>query len=378
MIRLAIIGLGAVTRNIHLPAYAQLKNKIRVVAGCDPDAGARAWALSKEKAPAVYEQAAEMIERQRPDVIAVCTPPSLHYAQTIAALEAGCHVFLEKPMAENLAQADDIIRASERTRRLVVVNTQFPCMRIYRAAKAMIGSPEFGRLLFLHARQKMRANDRPEAGWRGEMERRLCFEFGVHVFELVRFFFDDTPVKITAHMPRARAAIKSDTVNIITMEFADGRAASVVLDRLSKGPDRYLELDLDGEFASIHTSIGGEARCEIGMETRSKTPFFKFHFVQGGKAIWQNGTRSKLIAKDGVNPFASATAWRFDRFLEAIDNGREPGSAPPGSAADNRKTLALALAAYDSAESGQTVELSPYLKPGVMKAGGVSDEGGGG
>jgi predicted dehydrogenase len=364
MTRVAIVGLGAVTRNIHLPAYARLKDKLQIIAGCDPDGAARGMAENKWRIPAVFTEAGEMIEKTRPDVVAICTPPALHHPQTLLALDAGCHVFLEKPLAETLSQADEIIRAAERANRMVVVNTQFPCMEIYRASKAMIGAPEFGRLFFIHAWQKMRPSEQAEAGWRGEMERRVCYEFGVHLFELVRFFFDDTPAKITAHIPRPNPAIESDAVSTIALELADGRAATIVLDRLSKGPDRYLEMHLDGEFASIHTSIGGEARFEIGMETRSKRPFFGLHFVKGGKAMLQNGTRSKLIAKDGINPFASSTAYHFNCFLEALKRGE----TPPGAAADNRNTLALAFAAYDSAEAGRTVEMARYLEPGAAAA----------
>jgi predicted dehydrogenase len=358
MTRVAIVGLGAVTRNIHLPAYARLNGKVAIVAGCDPDAGAR----GRSGLPATFADAAEMIERSRPDVVAVCTPPALHRAQTLLALEAGCHVFLEKPLAESLAEADEIIHAADRARRTVVINSQFPCMEIYRLSKTLIGSPEFGRLLFIHARQKMRPPAEAEAGWRGEMRRRVCFEFGVHVFELIRFFFDDTPARLVAHMPRPhlanRRTIQSDAVCTIALEFSDGRAASILLNRLSKGPDRYLEMDLDGEHASIHTSIGGEARLELGIEIRNRSPFAGLHFIQGGKAVLQTGTKSRLVAKDGLNPFASSTAYHFNRFLDAIARG----ATPPGTARDNRNTLALALAAYDSAEAGRAVEISPYLQ----------------
>ena len=361
MIRIAIIGLGAVTRNIHLPAYAQLRDKVEVVAGCDVDQAARDWAQSKRRLPAVYAEPTEMIEKTRPDLVVICTPPALHLEQVLLALSRGCHVFCEKPLAEDLAQADEIIRAAAQARRQVVVNTQFSCMRIYQASKAMIGSPDFGRLLFLHAWQKMRTSEKTEAGWRGEMERRVCFEFGVHVFDLVRFFFDDTPVRISAHMPRPDAAIRADAINTIALEFADGRAAAIVLDRLSKGPDRYLELDLDGEGASIHTSIGGEARFELGLETRSRRPFLGLHLVKGGKAVLQQGAKSKLIAKDGINPFASATAAHLRRFIETL----ERGGTPPGTARDHRQTLALALAAYDAAQAGRTIEMSQYLDQSI-------------
>lgn len=356
MIRVAIIGLGAVTRNIHLPAYAKLKDRMSVVGGCDPDSDARKFAREKWSVPEVYDNPREMIEKEGPDIVAVCTPPVLHREQTLMALDYGCHVFCEKPLAESLRQADEIIQAAERAQRFVVVNNQFPYMNIHTSAKKLIGSPEFGQLLFLSAWQTFRTTENTEAEWRGKLERRVCFEFGVHVFELIRFFFEDTPVKVMAHMPNPLGIMKSDVINIISVEFSDGRAASIVLNRLSKGPERYLDMRLDGEFATIHTSIGGRVGFKAGLHTREKRPFIGLDFVQGGKAVLQSGNREKLIAKDGINPFASSTAVHFGNFIDAILNGGKP----PCTASDNRDTLALMFAAYDSAQSGQAVEMSRY------------------
>jgi predicted dehydrogenase len=361
MIRVAIIGLGAVTRNLHLPAYSRLKDELAVVGGCDPDCAAAKLASEKWHLRELFESPQEMLEKTRPDVVSVCSPPALHREHCLLALERGCHVFCEKPFAENLQQADEILQASRRAGRLVVVNNQFPYMNIYQASKQMIGTAAFGRLLYLHAWQTFRPTDLTEASWRGKLQRRLCFEFGVHVFELVRFFFEDTPARIWAHMPRPNSEIQADLINVVSLEFSDGRAASLVLDRLSKGPEHYLDMRLDGEFASIHTSIGGQVRFEAGVHTKERRPFVGFRFVQGGKAVLQNGNRSKLLAKDGLNPFASATAHHFRNFLRAV---RE-GGTPPGVASDNRKTLAMVMAAYDSADAGRAVELKPYLDPRV-------------
>lgn len=356
MTRIAIIGLGAVTRNIHLPAYSEPGMRVAVVGGCDPDPAARASMEKSGLVPRVFERPEEMIEVTRPDVVSICTPPALHHEQTLMALNYGCHVFCEKPMAESLWQADEMIDAAERAKRVVVINNQFPYMRIHQAAKQCVGSPEFGRLLFLQAWQIFRPTELTEATWRGQMRRRLCFEFGVHVFELVRFFFDETPTKIFAQMPNPKPEIKSDVLNILSMEFADGRAASVILNRLSKAPERYLDMRLDGELASIHTSIGGEVRFEAGIHTKAKRPFLGFHFSKGGKAVLHEGNKARVIAREGLNPFSSATAHHFSNFIDGV----EKRGIPLGTAAENRDTLALVFAAYHSAQSGQAVELSRY------------------
>jgi predicted dehydrogenase len=367
--RVAIIGLGAVTNNIHMPAYDQLRGRVEVVGGCDVDAAARERALRKWRIAQVFVDAREMIEKTKPEIVSICTPPALHYEQVLLALGYGCHVFCEKPVTETLEQVDQLIGAAQRAGRQVVVNNQFPYMKIHQAAKRFIGSEEFGELLYLHAWQTFRPTDATEANWRGQMQRRLCYEFGIHVFELIRFFFDDTPVRVTSHMPRPSRVSRLESINVTTVEFADGRAASIVLDRLSKGPEKYLDMRLDGERAAIYTSIGGEVGVRAGVHTRSRRPFFSLDYVKGGKAVLQTGDSAKLIGKDGINPFASSTAAHFNNFINAIRDGLEPR----GTISDNRKTLSLVCAAYDSAESGRTIETCPYLQKPHLARGAVND-----
>lgn len=344
------------TRNIHLPAYKRLTEEITIVGGCDPDDYARKTASSDFGLKDVFADSLEMIKATAPDIVSVCTPPALHVEQTFTALEHGCHVFCEKPLADDLTAAAELVRVAARSKGFVVVNNQFPYMNIHRAAKQFIGLPEFGNLLFLQAWQTLPPV--AETDWRGSMKRRLCFEFGVHVFELARCFFEAEPVWISALMPQPAASQRYDALNVITLEFADGRAASLILNRLSKGPERYLDMRLDGEFASISTSIGGKVGLEAGIHTRDKRPFLGINFIKGGSAYLQKGNKSRLIAKDNINPFASATAYHFGNFIAALRKGTVPG----GTVADNLKTLALAFAAYESAESRDAVNMNDFMK----------------
>ena len=87
----------------------------------------------------------------------------------------------EKPFMNDLSEADAIIAISKERNRQVVVNNQFRCLRIHRAAKEKIGSPEFGKLLFLSMHQTFVVTEKTEVGWRGEDTRRTAKEFGTHV-----------------------------------------------------------------------------------------------------------------------------------------------------------------------------------------------------
>ena len=238
-----------------------------------------------------------------------------------------------------------------------MVNNQFPYMACHQAARAQIDSAEFGRLLFLHASHTMLPSPLTEAGWRGALERRVGFEFGIHVVDLVRYFFREDPVRLYASMPRPDPRVRSDAINLMVLDFADGRSASIVLDRLSKGPERYLDMRLDGERAVVHTSLGGRAELSLGLIARERRPFARLRLAGGAEAVLQQGTRERVIGRDGLDLFAAATARHFGNVLDAVAGG----VAAPAEASDNRRSLALVLAAYDSAEARAPVDLAPYL-----------------
>jgi predicted dehydrogenase len=337
--KIALVGLGAAARSIHLPACARLP-EVEVVGGCDPAAQPGDFPFPLFRSPE------EMLERTRPDVLAVVTPPESHHALARLGLLAGCHVFCEKPFTSDLAEAADLVELSRRLGRWVVVNNQYRFMNVHRGARKQIGRPEFGELLFLDASQTFFVTDRTEAGWRGRDPRRTCKEFGTHVLDLCRFFFGEDPLSVTARMPRGQAGGGPDYLNLIQVEFSGDRVAHVTLDRLCRGPHRYLNLRLDGSRGCIETSLGGRAELAVGLRPGSWRPSARLDLWPGGAARLYHGERWTTIARDPLGVMAHATRRLLRAFLRAVSTGSEP----PCHADDNRRTLALMLAAYESAE----------------------------
>lgn len=335
--RIAIAGLGAASRHIHIPAYNNLAS-LEIVGGCDP------LARPKDFFFPLFASAEEMLEKSKPDILAVVTPPQSHFHLTSLGLEAGCHVICEKPFMNDLEEADAIIALASRVRRHVVVNNQFRFMQIQRAAKERIGSPEFGNLLFLSMHQTFHVTEQTETGWRGQDPQRTAKEFGTHALDLCRYFFDENPISISARMPRGGNPNAPDYLNLIQLEFSRDRVAHITLDRLSRGRHRYLDVRLDGEFGSIDTSIGGRLEGRAGIRASTRRPFLTLDFALGGRARLYHGERFKLLAREPLNVFSAATGELMREFLSAIENDE----IPPCNAADNRHTLALMLAAYDS------------------------------
>lgn len=354
-LKLALAGLGQAARNIHIPALSRAADCWVLAAAFDPDPAARE-AFSKSRPGIPVVDSYEALLDQRPDAVAVVSPPAFHAEQTAAALAAGCHVFCEKPMAGSVEEADGMLDAARRTGRRLLINGEFPDMRIHQAARAQLGSEDFGRLLFLRIAQSFRATESTEAGWRAELRRRVCFDFGVHVFDLACWLFGELPSRLDCRMPDPVRSGK-ESIDLITLEWADGRAASIVLNRLAQGPHRYLDMDLTGERGQIVTSLGGEADLRIGFRKGPIRPYVRGVWAPGGRCVLRRGERSRTLAVESFEPFADASA----RRLRALHAWIADGEAPERGADYHRNLLALTLAAYDSAEMDRAVDVKALI-----------------
>lgn len=343
--RIAIAGLGAAARTIHLPAYRSVAH-LEVVGGHDPaeTQGALAFPL--------FDSVEEMLARTRPHLLVVATPPDTHYDLVRIGLEAGCHILCEKPFMPFMEQARSVVEIAARLGRRVVVNQQYRFMNIHQEARRLCGDPEFGDLLFVSARQTFRTDRQTEADWRGNDPQRTCKEFGIHVLDLCRFFFDADPLSVTASMPRPHGPAEPDLLDLVQLEFPGGRAAEISLDRLSRGRHNYLEMRLDGTQGCIETRLGGGVEVSFGLRGRRR-PFFELDISLGGRARLYHGERYRRIARDPLNLFAHATS----RLMAATLRALEADVAPPCEGSDNLRSLALMLAAYESDRLGARLEM---------------------
>src|SRR5919204_845896 len=106
--RVGVIGAGWIAEE-HVAILARLDG-VELAAVCDVDE-ARARALAGEAA--VYADWRELLDRERPDAVFVCTPPLVHREVTVDALGRGIHVYLEKPIARGLEDARAIVAAAD-------------------------------------------------------------------------------------------------------------------------------------------------------------------------------------------------------------------------------------------------------------------------
>jgi predicted dehydrogenase len=345
-LKIAICGLGAAARQIHLPACGKLP-ELEVVGGCDPVTGSDGFPFP------VFPSLEQLLDQTRPDIVSIVTPTDTHFELAKKVLRAGCHLVCEKPFMSSVDQAREIVDLAEQCGKSIVVNNQYRFMNIHEAAQNAIGSPDFGDLLFMTAHQTFFVSEETERGWRGDDPQRTCKEFGIHVLDLARFYFAADPVSISARMPKPQGPDDPDLLNLIQLEFPGDRVAHITLDRLSRGPHHYLDIRLDGTRGTVETSIGGKLELRAGIRGGSRKPYLGMDISMGGHASLYQGDQRRKIGSDPLDLFANATCKLLRAFLTSL----EAGSVPPCSGADNMRTLALVYAAYRSAELNQPIAL---------------------
>ena len=344
---IALIGLGNAAQSIHIPAYQKL-TALEIVGGHDQAYSSKSNAAFEFP---IYDSFETLLTRCKPDIVSIACPTQYHYEIAAKALHAGCHVFCEKPFTSTLEEAKELIEIAEKNNRWIIVNNEFRFMNIYQAAKAKIGTAGFGDLLFVNAQQNFHVTEQTEAGWRGSDLQRTCKEFGIHVLDLCRYFFEEEPLTIRARMPKPGAPAGADYLNLIELEFSGDRVAQITLDRLTKGKHRYLDMRLVGSQSSIETEFGGSLQLNAGIRAGDRKPYINFDFSPAGRALQYHGEKRRKLATDPLDIFAEATSKLLSDFLYALDNDTVPACC----AQDNIKTLALMLAAYESNELGRAL-----------------------
>ncbi len=124
-LRVGIIGCGGIANNKHMPSLAKIE-ELEMVAFCDiieekAEKAAKKFGVENAK---VYQSYQQLLEENDLDIIHVCTPNQSHSPITVAALEAGCHVMCEKPMAKTTEGARKMIEAAKRTGKKLTIGYQ--------------------------------------------------------------------------------------------------------------------------------------------------------------------------------------------------------------------------------------------------------------
>lgn len=187
MIRVGIVGAGEIARYLHIPRYKKIPD-VEVVAIADNDEK-RANILSKEfNIPKVYYDYEEMLERENLTAISVCTPNYLHAPISISALDKGIHVLCEKPMATSIEEAEEMVKASKKSGKILMIGYTQRFRPFNLLLKKLIEKGDLGEIYYARG-SLLRRKGIPGIGtWftTKEMSGGGCLlDIGVHILDLI-------------------------------------------------------------------------------------------------------------------------------------------------------------------------------------------------
>jgi predicted dehydrogenase len=229
-LRLAILGVGHFGRFHALKAAAN--PRVRLVGLADADAARAATVAAEAGTVALAPEAAIAAA----DAVIVAAPTRFHHDLAMAALGAGRHVFIEKPIAATLEEADALIAAA-RGRVLQVGHIE----RFSAAFRAVVEAPAGGRALSWEAVRA--APFRPRS-----LDVSVVLDLMIHDIDLVLTLAGEDPTGIEA----VGAAVASDRPDfaVARLRFAGGRAAVITASRVSLTMERRLRvLGTQGEMS---------------------------------------------------------------------------------------------------------------------------------
>lgn len=145
-----VIGCGLIARGAHLPGLqAACEAGLATVVGVCDVVGEKAQRLAVDFGVPCYQSVDALLDKARPDVVSITTPVVNHRDLTLQAFDAGCHVICEKPIAMNLAQAEEMLAAAARADRLLSICLQYRHWQESLYLRERIANGDFGSVHFV-------------------------------------------------------------------------------------------------------------------------------------------------------------------------------------------------------------------------------------
>jgi len=252
-LRGAISGFGEVAARAHLPGW---RSREDIVLGAihDPISERRHEAIRLVKNVRVYDDLELMLDGEAPDFVDVASPPGSHHQAARAALSAGAHVIVEKPLALSLAEFDELAALAAEKRRVLMCVHNWKYAPAYAAARKAVESGRLGAIRFMSI-DRLRtepAGARGSGGkWRASAASGggILIDHGWHVFYLMYWLLGgEKPLSISARL-ESPAGIDVDDVADVRIRFGNGSLSRAHLSW--RAPVRRTPAVIYGERACI-------------------------------------------------------------------------------------------------------------------------------
>ncbi len=332
-VRVAIVGTGNIAELAHIPALRAQGERVAVVAAVDVDAERLESFQTAHDIPAGYRSLGPMLDLEKPDLVHVCTPPSLHVDTVVRCLEAGAWVLVEKPPCLSLAEFDRIEAAERDGGPYASVVFQHRFGSGARHLTQLIADDALGKPLVAVCQTTWYRDDAYfDVPWRGDWAAEgggPTMGHGIHQMDLLLSLLGEW-TEVRAMAGTLARDVRTEDVSMAVVRFANGAMASIVNSVLSPREESYVRIDFTGGTVELTHLYG------YGNSHWRYTP--APHVTTG---VWH---------PPDEDVHSSHTA-QLPHLLDAMARGERP----PVSGRAGRETLELVTGLYRSAFTGQPV-----------------------
>ena len=302
----------------------------------------------------MYTDFAQLLDEADIDAVDICTTHDTHRDIAVAAAQAGKHLFLEKPMANSLDECRDILAAADAAGVTFMVAQMLRFLPHYQEARRIIQSGELGNIWAARSDSWYPAlvpgSAHPADWWGFDKQRNgggVLIMVATHQLDLLRYFIGDVR-RVTARYWTDHPGLRNGAEDrvVATLEFANGAIGNSIASYSSRTPWSWQSVLL-GEQGSIYT-VPGEGANEhhapamVASASRDGDAGFR----KGESFEWIEGSMEGLVSE---NPFVNEIV----HFARSVREGSEPQS----SGRENFNTMEVVHGIYESARTGQPVEL---------------------
>jgi predicted dehydrogenase len=336
-LRVGVVGCGIGWH--HIRAYQSLPDRFEVVAVCDQDEGRACEVATANNVPHASTDLAALCRMDDLDVIDICTPSYLHFAQVQQVLAASKHAVCEKPLSGSLREVDELIQAEAQSGKRVMPIFQYRFGHGVQKLKLLIEAGIAGRAFLTTVETAWRRRAEYYAvPWRGRWETELggaLLTLAIHAHDVLCYVLG--PVRsVFAHAATMVNPIETEDCVSASLEMADGSLAS-----LSVTTGSAVEI-------SRHRFCFSRLTAESNTQPYNNTAD-PWTFTGDSPEVEQQ--IGAALAR--FEPSPEGFVGQFYRFSEALPRGVEL----PVTLSDARAALELITAIYHSAQTGQPVVL---------------------
>ncbi len=338
----AIVGCGWVADWHARDGLVQIPECYSIAACCDANPIKAREFADRYAIANVLTSFEDLLRRPDVDVVAICTPPSLHYEMVVAALKAGKHVVCEKPLTSSLELTDKMIAAAKTATGRIMPVFQYRfgdgIAKVRHVIQCGLAGKHFVASIDT---AKRRGRDYYSVAWRGKFATELggvLVTQAIHIHDLVFWLLGPAT---------AVAAFKTTRVNPIEVE--DCAVASLKM--------------ADGSLVSLSATLGSARQVTRLRFCFENVTFEKVGFdddsSRPGEDPWTVIPKTPEIGcaiELKMNEIKPQKAW-FARQYELFHEAIHTGGPLPVELVDARAAVELITAWYDSHETGRAVEL---------------------